>query len=395
MSKDQLAAALSRTSISQDKKDIDSITSLYAVDFLGCMKGFLSRRAMSVYGYESRDQVALITSTLERFMDYLLQHDVCPEHKLDILATRDLCRSAGSELYALVEVQSWLPGDFNVACSTLFDGNYGRDYDGVTSWEPEESKQAAFLGLTREVATQIVGYGVAGAASEEVYEAYVPLSQGEGDFKAVQILPASGFEVTKIEPPSQDCIELYKDTKDFRPVGRVFAKPWENPEAPPEDLTEEEQKDLETSKSSSAETTEYIFFIEERIQLDLRLGMKIEATIRKLNCGLWFFDEFLRVYPSFDTFLANELMAGWKDSRWLEGSLQWKAQKRDEEVEQSGQEGMVEGNTEREGERQEDGIKGEWDRMDGPASDGYVAPSDETNAEGKTGVRDLDGDFEL
>jgi hypothetical protein len=75
MSKTQIATALSQVFASEDKRDLGTSTSLYEVDFLSCIKGFVSRRAKNNWGLETKEVVKRICTTLERFMDYLLQHD--------------------------------------------------------------------------------------------------------------------------------------------------------------------------------------------------------------------------------------------------------------------------------------------------------------------------------
>jgi len=322
LDKDQLAAAMARTSIAADKRDLDGVTQLYEVDFEGCVKSFLSRRAMVLFGLETRPQVEEITTTIERFMDYLLQHDVCPECRADVLKTRNFCREALPELWGCAEASRWLPGDFNIACSTLFGGNYGRDYDGETDWGPERPGEYVFVGMKPEQAMEVVHYAVAGAASEEVYKSYLEITKGHVEFKILSVNESAGFEITKIEYPSPECLDIYRESRQtLRPVGRVHAKPWTNPDAQPQDLTPQERDTLVTAKGSrQAAKEEYIFFIESVVQKHLRVGMKLEATIHKLNCGIWFFDEFLRIYPSFDIWLCNELMIGWKEPRPTKGA---------------------------------------------------------------------------
>lgn len=322
MDKAQIASILSQASATEDKRNLGTETSLYEVDFLGCMKAFMSRRAKNLYGFETQDRVQLLTSTLERFMDYLLQHNVCPEYQSDVLATRNFCREAGSEIWDAAEATRRLPGDFNVACSTLFNGAYARNYDGNTWWGPTDTEEQVFVGMKPEEASQIVRFGVAGAASEDVYLSFVKcVSGGDGveaiTLEVVDTKEQVGFEITKIEPPSKEAVDIYTtQSAHFRPVGRVHAKPWKNPDALPEDLTPDEQAAL-TSPSSSkphenGNQVEYVFFVESILQSHLRVGMKLEATIRTLNCGIMFFDELLNVYPSFDEFLINEMMEGWK-----------------------------------------------------------------------------------
>jgi hypothetical protein len=314
---------LTQTSLTEDKDNIGKDTSVWVVDFEGVMKAFLSRRAPYYYGFETRAQVDTITKVLINFMNYLLHHDVCPEYAADILAARSVCNTANGELWECAEAQRWLPGDFNIACSTLFDGSYGTLYDGTMTWMPEESGVKGFVGMTADIAREVVKFAIAGAASEEVYQAWYKMAT-EDTIKAVEVHQAAGFEITAIDKVDEETKAFYKDqSSEYRPVGKIRAKPWKNLEGPPEDLTAEEReallRDASNSKPGgiSAEPI-YEFFIEEVVLQHLFVGMKIEATIHKLNCGIWFFDDVLRAFCSFDTYLCNELMVGWKEPRAID-----------------------------------------------------------------------------
>ncbi|KIY01849.1 uncharacterized protein Z520_01987 [Fonsecaea multimorphosa CBS 102226] len=336
MDKTQAALALSQVWISEDKRDLGTETSVYAVDFLGCVKGFLSRRVKNCLGLDTEDEVNMICTTLERFLDYLLQHDVCPEYHEDVLAARALCRKAAPELWDMYEATRRLPGEFNIACSSIFDGSYSRDYDGETWWGDPNTDGPVFVGLKPEEAQQIVKFGVAGAAAEEIYAAFLSGVQGTSPkmLEVVDTHERTGFEITRLEPPTRECERIYTTySQHFRPVGRVYAKPWKNPDAAPEDLTPSEQQEhalLSTSSISSSDHLqdggiEYVFFIEAILQSCLRVGTKIEATVRTLGCGIMFFDEVLNVYPTFDEFLVNELMVGWKSPKPVKGALDYVA----------------------------------------------------------------------
>ncbi|KAJ9612877.1 hypothetical protein H2200_002818 [Cladophialophora chaetospira] len=323
MSKTEIAKALTQVFASDDKRDLNSETSIYDVDFLGCIKGFLSRRCKAVWGLETKDQVVRICTTLERFMDYLLQHDVCPEFKDDILASRTFCRTAATELWDVAEAVRRLPGEFNIACSTLFDGSYAHNYDGETWWGKEDEEGPVFVGMKSDEAHQIVKFGVAGAAAENVYLGFLEGVQNNAPLmlSVINVQKHAGFEITHIEGPTAQCKEIYTaQSTHFRPVGRVKAKPWRNPDALPEDLTDKEREALFLTASSTEADTEYVFFVESILQSMLRVGTKVEATIRTLGCGIMFFDEVLNVYPTFDEFIPNEMMIGWKSPKPLKGA---------------------------------------------------------------------------
>lgn len=331
MDKTTIMQVRTNASITEEKRDIDSETSNWAVDFLGCIKGFLSRHAPNLvrFGFETRTDVELVTSTLERFMDYLLQHDVCTEYQTQVLATRNFCREATAELWDVAQATRRLPGDFNIACSTMFGGSYA-NYDGETWWGPDEvaAKEEVFVGFKPDQAHQILHFGVSGAADEHVFAHYLEAVNGSKSLEVVSVTERAGFEITRIEPPSPECKAIYTThSTNFRPVGRVYAKPWTNPDAPPEDLTAAEREELinKPTTDGSDNQEEYVFFLESILQSHLRVGMKIEATIRQLNCGIMFFDEFLNILPSFDLYLPNEMILGWKPPRSLKGAFDYES----------------------------------------------------------------------
>ena len=328
MDKEDLTRALAQTSLSFDFRDIGKESSKWVVDFEGVMKGFLSRRVPFFFPLDAEADVKTVTTLLTNFMNYLLHHDVCPEYRESILAARQCCVKASHELWCIRQAQKWLPGDFNVACSTLFDGAYGRGYDGKTSWREDEG---GFVGQTDDQARQIVKFAVACAGSEEQYQLWYDKALAN-EIKVTKVRKEVGMEITQIILPDEEMRNFYRErTKEFRPVGKIYTKAWRNPAAPPEDLTPEEHasrkkrslgEDQGTKRGNQdrrAEEDEYEFFIEEVVLQHLLVGMKIEATVRTLNCGIYFLDEVFNVYVSFDTFLPNESLYGYKKPRYLHG----------------------------------------------------------------------------
>jgi Argonaute siRNA chaperone (ARC) complex subunit Arb1 len=327
LDKDTLTRAMGQTSISMDFRDIGRESSNWVVDFEGVMKGFLSRRVPFFYALDIEAEVKITTNLLSNFMNYLIHHDVCPEYRKDILAARDWCNTASSELWSIRQAQKWLPGDFNIACSTLFNGAYSKMYEDRMEWNDSES---GFVGQTDEQARQIVKFAVACAGSEEQYQMWYEKAMKDA-IKVTKVRKEIGLEITEIIPPDDETRDFYKQkTKDFRPVGKIHTKGWQNPSAPPEDLTPEEQaersKESAEDKHSSpihqmreAIEDEYEFFIEEAVLQHLFVGMKLEVTVRTLNCGIYFFDEVFNVYVSFDTFLPNDRLYGYKKPRYLRG----------------------------------------------------------------------------
>jgi Argonaute siRNA chaperone (ARC) complex subunit Arb1 len=328
MDKDTLTRALAQTSLSHEFRDIGKESSKWVVDFEGVMKGFLSRRVPFFYALDTEANVYTVTNLLSNFMNYLLHHDVCPEYREPILAAKQCCIKASRELWSTRQAQKWLPGDFNVACSTLFGGAYSKRYDGQTSWTEEGG---GFVGQTDEQARQIVKFAVACAGSEEQYQLWYEKAM-VNDIKVTKARKGVGLAITEIIMPDNETRDFYKEkTKEFRPVGKIYTKGWRNPSGPVDDLTPEEQalRTKATGDTTSAaggfhqvreaEEDEYEFFIEEAVLQHLFAGMKLEATVRTLNCGICFIDEVFNAYCSFDTFLPNDRLYGYKKPRYLRG----------------------------------------------------------------------------
>lgn len=321
LDKDETAAVLSQASIPDELRAALETTNTddakYEVDFGSCTKGFLSRSASDLYAFDRLEDASLVTTTIERFLDYLLQHDVCPEYNEQILSTRDFCREANLELWDCAEAGRLMPGQFNVACSTLAGGQYA-NYDGETDWGNNDPSQPVFVGLSQEEAETMIRFAVLNVASEPVYQHYYQLVHNGDDLEVVETIHGQGFEIVDIVAPTADCKDFYKqNSTTFRPMGKVIAKPWTNPDSPPEDLTQEEMDEVIDGVDNDAR---YEFFVEEIIQQHMSINQKVVATIHKLNCGIWFFDEVARVLPDFDVWLFNDLVEDYKEPRWLKGA---------------------------------------------------------------------------
>ena len=383
MDKEDLVALLSQTSISEDKINLDSKDATWAVDFEGVMKSFVSRRVPEIWELPTFESAKRITDVLANFMSYLLLHDVCPEYKDEILSTRKfLDKVAPYEIWNAKEAERWLPGDFNIACSTLFGGYYAQNYDGVTDWrDPNDELEdagPAFVGMTEDVARDVVKFGIAAVASDEQTESWV--ARANANTVRVMSIEEGAFEIIKIIPVTVEDKEWYeKESPGLRPVGRVQARKWRNPSTNLYEWEEEEQAKYHQSIApfnanqlcSQTPDYDYEFFLESPILAHLSPSMKIEATIHKLNCGnLMFFDTVVKVYNSFDRFLPNHLLLEYTKPRAIglrAEELAREVARREWAVEQD----EIRARREREGEIADDGVQCESE-CDG--KDGKVRP---------------------
>ena len=346
MDKDDIINALAQTSISEDKHHIGEEGSIWVIDFKGVMEGFISRRVPHFWDLPTYESVKLITNVLSNFMSYLLHHNVCPEYTSDVLATRSLLeRDAPRELWNVKQAQRWMPGDFNIACSTLFGGFYAKNYDGLTDWAHEKDEgrpENIFVGMTDEEARNVAKFAIAAAASES--QCYTWVEYANENIVDVEWTEEGGaFEITKIFPVTLETKQFYKkESPGYRPVGRVLARKWHNPAARDEDLTDAEKEAIASQQkqnNNNATTSEltvynperdydYEFFLEAQVLQYCFPGMKVEATIYKLNCGIMFFDTVGRAYCSFDRFLPNELMLDYTKPRAIGVKAEEEAEER-------------------------------------------------------------------
>ncbi|KZZ89503.1 Argonaute complex, subunit Arb1 [Ascosphaera apis ARSEF 7405] len=168
----------------KDLKDLDSEDILQAratssipedrqfwkVDFEEVAKGFLSSSLADYFCIDNPPAIQKATNVLRNFLNYLLYHNVCPEYTENILAARDVVDTAEKELWLLHEADLWSPGDFNMACSTLFGGQYLNGYTGDADWRqerPDRIEIEGIRGLPDNIARKIVMFGIAGGATEE------------------------------------------------------------------------------------------------------------------------------------------------------------------------------------------------------------------------------------
>ena len=244
-----------------------------------------------------------------------MHHDVCPEYEDQIKAARSLCDKAAEELWNITEMNPLLPGDFNMACSEIFGGTYQGLYSSTRSWM-EEADTVPNVGISPERARHAFKIGIAANASDEMFPVYRQQLAAK-DCKIISTEDIA-FEITEIIPASETALSLYgqQQSAGLKPLGKIKAKTWFNPNAPEDDLTEEEEAYL---KANTPQTRKYEFWLEEDILEKCKVGMKFEATVRETSFGLTFFDAINGIMCSFYHSIPNELMEDWREieKEWL------------------------------------------------------------------------------
>ncbi|KAI9836641.1 MAG: hypothetical protein M1819_001275 [Sarea resinae] len=301
-----IAGMTATTHVGEDKQD----TSVWAVDFEAVVKGFFSSRVPVLWDLTTEKQIAACTSIVRNFLNYILHHDVCPEYNDQIHASRTICDLAEKELFAIKNVSSAFPGDFNTACSTLYGGFYHAMYTADKVWAMD---MASNLGLSQEKAKQTVMAALAARGTDAQIEKAM---KGTSAFH-VSKSECVGFEVLEITPADSETKDFYASQPygALQPIGTLKARRWYNPDAAAEDVTGDDEAD---ARCPWARDAEWVFWVEDHVLEHCFVGMKAEAVVTQLDCGVVFFDAVISVFCSFFTVLDNELLIGWKDHVPLE-----------------------------------------------------------------------------
>lgn len=277
----------------------------WVVDFEALAKAFLSSQLMSWFDWYDENQVKTAANVLRNFYNYLLLHNVCPEYEAQIKAARDVCSIAEAELPRLAELDRCLPGDFNVACSTLYEGSFAGIHRDMSSGE-DWMQNGDNLGFDEKTARFVFKAGIAAYGDDDQIErANAAMREGVG-LKSISE-ETLGLEVVGIEMASGHAQPLYAhlDGTVVRPVGRLHCVRWDVPFAPPEDLPKSVIKEKKNKK--------FTFLIEESILRCCYSGMKMEAVVKELSLGITWLDAIEATYPSFFTWLPNESIRDWKE----------------------------------------------------------------------------------
>ncbi|RMY62866.1 hypothetical protein D0863_10808 [Hortaea werneckii] len=311
------------TSISSCYEDQKKVAE-FVVDFEAVAKGFLSSEFMASFDYYDEKMVQKGTQVLRSFYNYLLLHRVCPEYDEQLRAACSICDVAETELNKLAVADKCLPGAFNAACSTLFKGSYVGLHRDAFSAAPDDEDggwimQGDNIGLSRKDAKMIFSAGIAAYGTDEQYEKAEVLLKNDVEHVECVTYEGIGLEVTSIELPDKKALELYErlnstETDSYQiaciqPMGRLICKPWDVPIAAPTDLPEQAK-----AKTSCGETSE--FLIEQEVLPFCFEGMKIDCTVKQLDCGIKWIDTIDSLFPSFYTWLPNESVCGkgaWKE----------------------------------------------------------------------------------
>ncbi|TVY23681.1 Argonaute-binding protein [Lachnellula hyalina] len=285
----------------------------WVVDFEGIAKGFFSRIIPNRIGADTDEEINLASAVIRNFLNYVLQHNVCPEYIEDVMAARRICDLAEKDLMAIKSFRTELPGDFNIAASTVCGGFYQSVFVATQAWQsdndPQNEHAAVNVGFSGAQATRIFNSALAFKGSDNLFK------KAESGGIYIIKTETKAYEVVEIERASTQFVSEVATIKDhtdvagnIKPLGIMKVKAWEGPGLDPEDMSDDEEHE-EATKESRIDS----FWLEDDILRLMNPGLKLELVVRELNIGIKFFDRILGLYCSFHTYLENEKLNGWKE----------------------------------------------------------------------------------
>lgn len=265
----------------------------WTVDFAGVASGFFSTALPALTGLDLAS-IDRAIAVVEGFLRYILQHDVCPEYEADINNTLRIAARARVEFAAMTQFNASLPGLFNLSGSRLFADSTFEDWSLIQ------------LNISDDFSSELVFYTSLAALGENSHIRLTPDPSKTTSLDCV-------LELCSIELPSQDVIRRFRRIATgtehkplgYKPLGKaVFVT------ATVEDGWAKPDQTKDTPKAE-----EVVLFFETDILENMKTGMKVSATVCQTASGLRFLKAVHGVYPSFYTFLPQQLMKGFKTPR--------------------------------------------------------------------------------
>jgi hypothetical protein len=271
-----------------------------------------SQKAPYHLGTDARE-VRQYCGVIRNFLNYILTHSVCPEYMQEILAARKVCDTAEKELALIKEVGVLMPGDFNVAASTLFGGYY-QDLGppAYTELSVEERQMENLTGMTIAEADRVFKTAIAFTGTKQQFNSMMGATQPFVVGKECRTL-----EVCEIVLPDAEVkaklsgLMVAGELCSTKPLGILRVKHWDNPEADEEDMSDDGQEN--NHATNPADSVIDSFWVEENVLEKCFVGMKFGATVHELNIGVKYFDEITGIYCSFFDYLNTERLSKWKD----------------------------------------------------------------------------------
>lgn len=287
--------------------EIGTAGTTWVVGFEDVAKAFLSTQlVMGPYLCETKEQIFAATNVMRTFYRYLELHDVCPEYKEDLVAARAVCDLADKELPDMLTLGKYLPGQFNIACSTLNKGHYAGLHSSHAINEEWAAAVDKSVGLSDQDATAVLAIHSCLWVDEADEDKVIPSLKGDGKVVSSEEVR---MKIVSVERATDKQASIFKAPQIqgsfLKKTGKITCKRCELPFAAPVDLPPA------ILKRRAAQTLE--FYVEDET-LDLCVpGMGIWAVVKELDVGIKWLDTLLEIYPTFFLDLPNERIMDYKE----------------------------------------------------------------------------------
>lgn len=272
-----------------------------------------SRKVVEFDDLDKQTAIDTCCNVVRNFLNYLLFHGVCPEYTQEIMSARIICDKAKKELWAIRHLNYFLPGSFNMACSTLYGGHF------KDKWLPVGNLWRASDAMIAEMGQKIVG--MEDQEAQCVVKTAISVMDNE---KMPKAAAAETLHVVKVEELALEIVEVvradpkvidaYAHSKDYKgkeggmkPLGKLRLKHIDNPDPSNEDCSEDGMD--EPINYNAVEE----FWLEDSILEHCIVGVKMLAKVWELNTGAKYFDQISGICCSFYTVLPQERMQGWRE----------------------------------------------------------------------------------
>ncbi|VUC21176.1 unnamed protein product [Clonostachys rosea] len=266
----------------------------WVVDFTGVAAGFFSNPLLELTGIEPA-KVDMAASVVENFLRYVLQHDVCPEYEDDVKSALQLCLDARSEWAAVDLLQRKLPGSFNYAAYYSFYVNSDdEDESGEDKIDQEtlDNAKVDFLSSLAMLENDALFAQHSTGHPREVHSFFC------------------NVEVASIHRPEEHIAKRFESlcindsSLGLNPIGSATFVP----------TTIESDMVYPPMPRPFPEDQMTLYFDDNLLAL-MKPGMKLQLNVGELDTGFRYIRMVGTVYPSFYTFLPQEMMKYFKPPR--------------------------------------------------------------------------------
>ncbi|RKP06838.1 Argonaute complex, subunit Arb1 [Thamnocephalis sphaerospora] len=262
------------------------------VDFVGCVRQFLSTYLMRDSYYYHINAFVEAPGVVQRFLEWLQMHNVCPEYTADIRASLLVCQRASMELPRCKRAISKMPGNFNTLCAAKYGGQlyhaYGGSEDGGASWTDDETQRT--FGLTCEQVRMVTD------------DAFGPVTRVQHSRRTLEVVRVEPFDPSRQHESAGDA-----NAASLPRVGVPHGKIWlrehqavgHRPGEPWTLGTRAAAAKADDGGDDEDDASLICLHLDPTPANEMLPGMVMTADYHQLSNGLWYVDTIVNLWPSY------------------------------------------------------------------------------------------------